>query len=55
LDADQTLVSRSQVEQTQAQASTDEASVASAQSNVVAQQANARRMRPDPEPGPTAW
>src|SRR5258706_324417 len=33
--ADQKLVSKSQVEQTQAQASTDEASVASAQSNVV--------------------
>jgi RND family efflux transporter MFP subunit len=42
--ADQKLVSRSQVEQTQAQASTDEASVASAQSNVVAQQANVRRL-----------
>lgn len=42
--ADQKLVSRSQVEQTQAQASTDEASVASAQSNVAAQQANVRRL-----------
>jgi RND family efflux transporter MFP subunit len=42
--ADQKLVSKSQVEQTQAQASTDEASVASAQSNVVAQQANVRRL-----------
>jgi RND family efflux transporter MFP subunit len=42
--ADQKLVSQSQVEQTQAQASTDEASVASAQSNVVAQQANVRRL-----------
>ena len=42
--ADQKLVSRSQVEQTQAQASTDEASVASAESNVVAQQANVRRL-----------
>jgi membrane fusion protein, multidrug efflux system len=42
--ADQKLVSRSQVEQTQAQASTDEASVASAQSNVLAQQANVRRL-----------
>jgi membrane fusion protein, multidrug efflux system len=42
--ADQKLVSRAQVEQTQAQASTDEASVASAQSNVTAQQANVRRL-----------
>jgi RND family efflux transporter MFP subunit len=42
--ADQKLVSKSQVEQTQAQASTDEASVVSAQSNVVAQQANVRRL-----------
>jgi RND family efflux transporter MFP subunit len=42
--ADQKLVSRAQVEQTQAQASTDEASVASAQSNVLAQQANVRRL-----------
>jgi membrane fusion protein (multidrug efflux system) len=42
--SDQKLVSKSQVEQTQAQASTDEASVASAQSNVVAQQANVRRL-----------
>jgi len=42
--ADQKLISKSQVEQTQAQASTDEASVASAQSNVVAQQANVRRL-----------
>ena len=42
--ADQKLVSKSQVEQTQAQASTDEASVASAQSNVAAQQANVRRL-----------
>jgi RND family efflux transporter MFP subunit len=42
--ADQKLVSKSQVEQTQAQASTDEASVASAQSNVLAQQANVRRL-----------
>jgi RND family efflux transporter MFP subunit len=42
--ADQKLVSRSAVEQTQAQASTDEASVASAESNVVAQQANVRRL-----------
>jgi membrane fusion protein (multidrug efflux system) len=42
--ADQKLVSRSQVEQTQAQASTDEASVTSAQSNVAAQQANVRRL-----------
>jgi RND family efflux transporter MFP subunit len=42
--ADQKLVSKSQVEQTQAQASTDEASVSSAQSNVIAQQANVRRL-----------
>jgi RND family efflux transporter MFP subunit len=42
--ADQKLVSKSQVEQTQAQASTDEASVASAESNVAAQQANVRRL-----------
>jgi len=42
--ADQQLVSKQQVEQTQAQASTDEASVVSAQSNVVAQQANLRRL-----------
>jgi RND family efflux transporter MFP subunit len=42
--ADQKLVSKSQVEQTQAQATTDEASVASAQSNVAAQQANVRRL-----------
>ncbi|HSS01973.1 MAG TPA: efflux RND transporter periplasmic adaptor subunit [Kofleriaceae bacterium] len=42
--ADQKLVSKSQVEQTQAQASTDEASVVSAQSNVIAQQANVRRL-----------
>jgi membrane fusion protein (multidrug efflux system) len=42
--ADQKLVSKAQVEQTQAQASNDEASVASAQSNIVAQQANVRRL-----------
>lgn len=42
--ADQKLVSQAQVEQTQAQASTDEASVTSAESNVVAQQANVRRL-----------
>ena len=42
--ADQKLVSKAQVEQTQAQASTDEASVVSAQSNVAAQQANVRRL-----------
>src|SRR5262249_41012823 len=42
--AQQQLVSKSQVEQTQAQASTDEASVASARSNVAAQQANVRRL-----------
>lgn len=42
--ADQKLVSKAAVEQTQAQASTDEASVASAESNVAAQQANVRRL-----------
>ena len=42
--ADQQLVSRAAVEQTQAQAQTDEASVASAESNVAAQQANVRRL-----------
>lgn len=42
--ADQKLVSRGQLEQTQAQASTDEASVASSESNVAAQQANVRRL-----------
>lgn len=42
--ADQKLVSKSQVEQTQAQASNDEASLVSAQSNIVAQQANVRRL-----------
>jgi RND family efflux transporter MFP subunit len=42
--ADQKLVSKSQVEQTQAQASTDEANVAAANSNVTAQQANVRRL-----------
>jgi RND family efflux transporter MFP subunit len=42
--ADQKLVSNAQVEQFQAQASTDEASVASAESNVAAQHANVRRL-----------
>jgi RND family efflux transporter MFP subunit len=42
--ADQKLVSGSQLEQTQAQALTDEATVAAAQSNVAAQQANVRRL-----------
>lgn len=42
--ADQKLVSKSQVEQTQAQASTDEANVTAAQANVAAQQANVRRL-----------
>lgn len=42
--ADQKLVSKSQVEQTQAQASTDEANVTAAQANVTAQQANVRRL-----------
>lgn len=42
--ADQKLVSKSQVEQQQAQAATDEATVSSAESNVVAQEANVRRL-----------
>ncbi|MEO6775743.1 MAG: efflux RND transporter periplasmic adaptor subunit [Kofleriaceae bacterium] len=42
--ADQKLVSGSQLEQTQAQAATDEATVAAAESNVVAQAANVRRL-----------
>jgi len=42
--ADQKLVSKSQVEQTQAQASTDEANLTAAQANVTAQQANVRRL-----------
>ena len=42
--SDQKLVSKAQVEQTQAQAATDEASVAAASSNVVAQEANVRRL-----------
>ncbi|HEX3479110.1 MAG TPA: efflux RND transporter periplasmic adaptor subunit [Kofleriaceae bacterium] len=42
--ADQQLVSKSQVEQTQAQASTDEANVTAAEANVTAQQANVRRL-----------
>jgi RND family efflux transporter MFP subunit len=42
--ADQKLVSGSQLEQTQAQALTDEATVAAAESNVVAQEANVRRL-----------
>jgi len=42
--AGQQLVSKQQAEQTQAQASTDEASVVSAQSNVAAMQANVRRL-----------
>jgi membrane fusion protein (multidrug efflux system) len=42
--ADQKLVAKSQVEQTQAQASTDEANVTAAQANVTAQQANVRRL-----------
>jgi membrane fusion protein (multidrug efflux system) len=42
--ADQKLVSKAQVEQTQTQAQTDEASVLSAESNVAAQQANVRRL-----------
>ncbi len=42
--ADQQLVSKAQVEQTQAQAQTDEAMVTSANSNVAAQEANVRRL-----------
>jgi RND family efflux transporter MFP subunit len=43
--ADQKLISQSQVEQTHAQAATDEASVAAAESNVAAQEANVRRLQ----------
>jgi RND family efflux transporter MFP subunit len=43
--ADQQLVSKAQVEQTQAQAATDEAIVSSAKSNVSAQEANVRRLQ----------
>lgn len=43
--ADQKLVSKSQVEQQQAQAATDEATVAAAESNVAAQEANVRRLQ----------
>jgi RND family efflux transporter MFP subunit len=43
--ADQKLVSKSAVEQQQAQAATDEATVTAAESNVVAQQANVRRLQ----------
>jgi RND family efflux transporter MFP subunit len=42
--ADQKLISGATLEQTQAQALTDEATVAAAQSNVAAQQANVRRL-----------
>ena len=42
--ADQQLVSKAQVEQTDAQAATDEAMLTSAQSNVMAQEANVRRL-----------
>jgi len=42
--ADQQLVSKSQVEQLQSQAQADEASLAASQSNVVAQQANLKRL-----------
>lgn len=42
--ADQKLISKSQVEQTQAQAKTDEATVAAAESNIAAQQANVQRL-----------
>jgi RND family efflux transporter MFP subunit len=43
--ADQKLVSRAEVERTQSQAATDEATVAAAESNVVAQEANVRRLQ----------
>lgn len=43
--ADQQLVAKAQVEQTQAQAATDEAIVNSAKSNVAAQEANVRRLQ----------
>ena len=43
--ADQKLVSKSAVEQVQAQAATDEATVAAAESNVTAQEANVRRLQ----------
>jgi RND family efflux transporter MFP subunit len=43
--ADQKLVSKSAVEQQQAQAASDEATVAAAESNVVAQEANVRRLQ----------
>lgn len=42
--SDQQLVSKAQVEQAAAQAQTDEANVAAAQSNVVGQEANLRRL-----------
>jgi RND family efflux transporter MFP subunit len=42
--ADQKLVAKAQVEQTQAQAATDEANVAAAQANELAQEANVRRL-----------
>ena len=43
--ADQKLVSKSAVEQTQAQAASDEATVAASESNVTAQEANVRRLQ----------
>ncbi|HTL35533.1 MAG TPA: efflux RND transporter periplasmic adaptor subunit [Kofleriaceae bacterium] len=43
--ADQKLVSKAAVEQQQAQAATDEASVTAAESNVTAQEANVRRLQ----------
>lgn len=43
--ADQKLVSKGQVEQTQAAAATDEAMVTAAESNVTAQEANVRRLQ----------
>ncbi|HVK89234.1 MAG TPA: efflux RND transporter periplasmic adaptor subunit [Kofleriaceae bacterium] len=42
--ADQKLVARAQVEETEARAKTDEASLSSAESNVAAQEANVRRL-----------
>src|SRR5262249_40984137 len=42
--ADQQLVAKAQVEQTQAQAATDEAGLTAAQSSVAAQEANVQRL-----------
>jgi membrane fusion protein, multidrug efflux system len=43
--ADQKLISKSQVEQQQAEAATGEATVSAAESNVIAQEANVRRLQ----------